>query len=390
MADPITVPTFDELDASKPLDEAQLEAIKADKETDWDAPKEEKTAEPEKEPEKEPEAKPEESEKEPEKTPEDLEADKKTQEEAKEAEKAEKAEVKRLEKRSKELDKPVEEVKILEEEEKAEVERLEKVAKEEGLTAEEVKELESKDKSIAERHGNDPIKISRALRKEQSEYGKLKNEVETLRAFKETAEVRTKQFNEKRFNESTEAQRDKIVDTYREQYPEESDTLSDDACFERGRFLIKEKITTQQAEKEAELSTKAEGRVKELVKEIPEEFKPYIPEIKKLIQSCDPGQILSDKFDVAFFANYERGKKYTPDYVKSLEDSAYKRGLEKPTIIPRVPPSKPEKPSKSKVDTSGATSEDQHRAEEIYGRREGWTKDRMLQEYVKSDKGKDF
>jgi len=382
---PVTLPTFEEMTPDVKLSEDQLKAVEEEKSLDWDAPKKDDKAEPEKakpeEPEVKEEPKEEKEEKEEKETPEP---------EDEQAKAAEKAEQERLEKKAKEIGKIVEEVKKMEAEEKAEQERLEKIAKDEGMTIDEVKEMEAKDKSIAERHGNDPIKVARALRKEQSEYGKLKNEIEQLREFKTKTEAQQAKFNEDHFNMVMEQNRDKLIDQFREKSPVEAESLSDDACFERAKTRIKEALKAQEEHKLKEFGKEAETKRGEMIKTLPKEYNDYVPEIKELLNECDDVQILDKGFDVTFLANYVRGKKFTPDYIKSLEDSAYKRGIEQPKIIPPVHTSKPTKETKSTKLIDSLTDVDKRRAEEIYGRREGWSRERMWETYAKDDKGKDF
>lgn len=299
---------------------------------------------------------------------------------------AEAVETQRLEKRAKELTKTVDEVKQIEVGEKAEQERLEKIAKDEGITVDQAKEDFGKDKTVAERHGNDPVKIARALRKEQSEYGKLKGEVEGLREFKTKVETDSQKFNEERFNEKMEAGREDIIEKYREKFPEDGE-ISDDAAFERGRALIRKGLEERQKAAEADISARAKSKRAELLGGLAEEFKDYSSEVSTMLtDQCSDDQILDKGFDVVYLANYARGKKYTPDYVKSLEDAAYNRGVEQPAMIPRVPAGKSSAGKDVPVDL---TNKQKARAEEIYGRRDGWTKEQMYAEYAKVDKERD-
>lgn len=312
------------------------------------------------------------------KTPEQIAADKALKD-------AEAVETQRLEKRAKELTKTVDEVKQIEVGEKAEQERLEKIAKDEGITVDQAKEDFGKDKTVAERHGNDPVKIARALRKEQSEYGKLKGEVEELRELKAKVEAESLKFNEENFNAKMEAGREDIIEKYREKFPEDGE-ISDDAAFERGRALIRKGLEERQKTAAAEVSVKAKARRTELLSGLAEEFKDYSADVNAMLSECGDDQILDKGFDVVYLANYARGKKYTPDYVKSLTDAAYQRGVEQPAMIPRVPAGKGSAGKDVLVDL---TNKQKARAEEIYGRRDGWTKEQMYAEYAKVDKERD-
>ena len=388
----VTLPEADALEAGKSLSEEQVKAIDEFKNESWDKPaeKEKESAQPDKK--EEVEAEPE-KETEREETTEDEESPQQL-EEAKKADEgkvAEEAEAKRVEDKAKQLNKTAEEVKKLEADEKAESERVEKIAKEENKTVEEVKADELKDKAVAERHGNDAIKLARVVRKEQSEYDKIKKEHESLSKFKEAVEQQQLKFNETSFNQATEKDRDDIVAKYREKFPNEAENLSDDACFERGRVIIKEFLKNREESASSKIKSDATSRRSELLKGISDEYKEYAPEVKALLDECSDQQVIDKTFDVSYLAQYARGKKMTAEYVKSLEDAAYKRGVEKAKIIPKVPPSKPGSGSKSAGGAS-MSDKDKKRAEEVYSRRienGSLTREKAWDEYFKNDKEKD-
>jgi len=369
----VILPESDTLGSEEKLSDEQLREIETIKTDDWvktDQPKSEE------EPKKELEKKPTEEESKPGKTPEEIEKEKEEQD-------LEALETARLEKKAKEFDKTVEEIQQIEAGEKTEKERLEKIAKEEGRTVEEIKAEEEKDRNVAERHGNDPIKLARALRKEQSGYEKQKDEVEQLRRFKEQADAQIVQFNEQQLEERMEKGREDIIEKYRDKFPgEETDKLSDDVVFERGKGIIRKALEERQKVRTEKIKADAETKRIDLVKNLPEEFKDFIPEIKKLLEECGDSQILDKEFDISYLGNYIRGKKFTPDYVKSSEEAFYKRGVEQAKIIPKVPQAKP---GSDKTITVTLTDSQKNRAEEMYGRREGWTRQRMWEEYFKSD-----
>lgn len=399
MTQPITLPTeIESMGPNDVLTDEQRAAVAAEKDISWDAPVDDKkvNAEPGSDP-----AKLKEDDKEVVKSAEELEAeaaakadaDAKTAEEkaAQEAvDKAAKEENDRLDKKAKEAGKTVEEVKKLEADEKADVERVEKIAKDEGITVEEVRENEQKDLAIADRHGKDALKLARALRKEQSEYGKAQNELKDLRSLKDKVEAAQLKFNEKQFQERMEAGRDDIVAKYREKFPEDSADLTDEVVFERGKVLIKEGLKVQETQFLSQLKVKATGKRDELIKALPDDFKEFAPEVKKIVAECTDEQVMDKDFSVTYIAEMVRGRKYTSDYVKSLEDAAFKRGAEKAKIIPRVSGGKPNAGSGGSAG-GGAdlTATQKARAEEVYGRREGWTKEKMWDEYARSDKDKD-
>lgn len=400
----VKLPAAEDLGVGEELSKEQRESIQEFKDQDWDAALEEKEDETPEEKEArekaEEAAKHKEEAKEGDETPEEKEAREKEEAAAKKKEEdegaAEAKEAERLEKKATKLEKTVDEVKALEAGEKAENDRIEAIAKEDGITAEEVKENEAKDKSLAERHGGDAVKVARALRKEQSEYGKLKKESDDLRDYKAQAEAQRTKFNEKAFNARMEEHRDDLIDKYREKFPNDSldskgEELSDDAIFERGKALVKEGIKDKEQKNAKDVEKTAKEKRAELIKDLPEEFKDHLTEVKDLLDTTDDLQILDKEFDVVFIGNYARGKKFTPDHVKSLEDAAYKRGVEQAKILPKgsKTPKPTEKTKGGSAATKNMTAEQKSRAEEIYGRHDGWSKEQMWAEYMKDGKPED-
>jgi len=382
----VKLPDAEDLGTDQLTDE-QRSAVEAEKEQDWDAEDSDKDKKSDKEDVTDDDKEDTSDKKEDKK--EDDEASKKADEEKKAEEEAEAAENERLEKKAKELDKSVDDVKEIETQEKAEQERVEKVAKDEGITIEEVKENEDKDKAIADRHGSDPVKLARALRKEQSEYGKIKQEAESLREYKTQHETHIAKIDEVALNSKFEEDRDKIVDMYREKYPDDSEDASDDAIFERAKAKIVKGLEQKQENLTKEFKTQADEKRKSCVTDLSDDYKEYLPEVRKMLKECTDSQVLDKEFSVEDVALFARGKKFTPDYIKSLEDAAYKRGSERAKIIPKIPGGKSTS-KKTDAAVSGASTEDRERALEIYSKRTDMTDSQKISEYLKNDKKDDF
>lgn len=403
MPKPVTIPEAENFDPAEPLSEDQHKAIEDFKDEDWNAdaadnedkPKDKEDVTPKDKEDAEDKSKDKEEESEEEDTEDDdnlSEEQKRAKEleaeEAKKAEEEEQKETERLAKKAKELDKTVEEVEKLESDEKAELDRIEAIAKEEGITVEEVKENEAKDVSIAERHSNDPTKLARALRKEQSEYGKVKDELEGLREFKTKSDEARAKFNEDSFNQQMADNKDAIIERYRKEVPAEAED-TDDALFERAKAMIRKVVDKREADKAKEVKETAESTRKELLKALPEEYKEHKSEVKAMLDECSDKQVLSKDFDVAYLANYVRGKKFTPEHIKELEAAAYKRGSEKAKILPKVPGAKTGGKKKTSSIVGTATQADRDRALEMYSKRSDWSDDRKVEEYMKEDKKDD-
>lgn len=281
---------------------------------------------------------------------------------------------------------PGEETKPPEESEEA---ILQKIAEEEKCTIDEAKEVLAKDKSIVERHGSDPVKIARALRKEQSVYGKIKAELDDLKAYKEQTEKAQREYQEKHIDSQLQSQKDSIIEKYLKLHPEDED-LHDDVVFEKAKVQIKEIIKKQTEEQKAKLADQASKTIVSLVESIPDEYKDVIPEVKQALQEVDHADVVDPKFDVMSVVFWARGKKYSPEYVKSLEDAAYKRGKEEPEIKQKRSIDSSSRSASGKKTSGNATEADVQRAREMFGNKEGWTEEQMVEAYMRDHKGKDF
>lgn len=276
--------------------------------------------------------------------------------------------------------KPIDEIRRIESE-KTEGARLKAIAKEEGITVEQVKDNEAKDKSIVERHKNDPLKIARDVRKQQSEYDKLKNENEALR---EKESARTRVITEQEFEHQFDARKDQIIAKYRETYPDASYALEDDEVLEKAKPLLRGAYDETRKNYESEIKTQSESKRKELVEGLSEEFKEYRPEVEEALKECSDAQVLNKEFNIEYLACWARGKKLTPEYIKSIEDAAYTRGNEQPKILGEIGVKKPRSQS-GKSYSYNLTAEQKKRALDV-NRREDWTDE---QKYADYDKVKD-
>lgn len=277
--------------------------------------------------------------------------------------------------------------------EQKEQERLESIAKEEVLTVDEVKTNEEKDSKVVENYGKDPMKMAKALRKENSAYGKLKSENEKLVEFKNNAEAQRLRYNEERVNAGLEKQREKIVTEYIKIRPEEAEE-EEGVLFERAKVKIKDALKAQDIEADKELKGQADESRTTLIENIPEDYKEYAPEIKEVLKSEDDRDVLSKGFDIMNLCYWARGKKMTPEYVKSIEDAAEKRGKEQSEIIEKKSASissgsrSTPKDQKNTV-VSSATEKDKERALEVFSNKDDWSNDKKIEEYMTNRKEHD-
>lgn len=408
--------TEEQKSGAVPLSEEQEEKIQET--VDWDTP-----PEGEKPPEKkEPEKKAEEPEKEPEPKPEELTPDQIKEQEVEdkriedkaeelkiapdevivleEKEKADKeaadtkkqqdeeAETERLTKKSEELDKTVEEVQEIEkaETETVEKQRIETIAKEENITVDQVTENEKKDQEIVDRHQGDSMKIARAVRTQQSAFAKLENDHETL---KTSVEKQERIINEEEFNAQCNDKREDIITKYKASYPEQGEQ-DDEVLFERGKSLLRTKWDDARAFEKKAVSDQAKDKRKELAEGLPEDVKKeFLTDIQESLEKLTDQQVLSKKFNVEYIVQLARGQKYTPEYIKKIEEDGYRRGKEQRKIVRNVKsPNSPPPSEKNKAITTSLTQEQKDRALDMY-MGTNMTEQQKYDEYEKI-KDKDF
>lgn len=326
---------------------------------------------------------------------------KKTVDEVKEIEANEKTqEDERIVKLAEEQGKTVEEIIEVETaakdektDEQKETERLNAIAKEDGVTVEEVKANEEKDSKVVENYSKDPMKIAKALRNETSAYGKLKAENEKLTEYKTQVETQRLKYNEKMIDAQLEKNREKIVEEYIKIKSDESEE-DEGVLFERAKVRIKDALKANNEKVQTDLeNTATESRVT-LADSIPEEYKEYTSEIKEVLEAHSAQEVTSKDFDIVNLCYWARGKKMTPEYVKSLEDAAEKRGKEQPEIIERKTgaTSTSTRSTQTKTKTNiveTASVQDKERALEVFSSKDDWTDDKKIEEYMTNRKQHD-
>ncbi len=308
-------------------------------------------------------------------------ADKETAEATKKQE--EEAETERLTKKAEELGKTVEEVKEAENQESEETEqkRIEAIAKEENISVEQVKEMEKADNEIVERHQGDPMKLARAVRTQQKAHAKLENEHEAL---KTSVEKQERIINEEEFNAQCEDKRETIITEYRAKYSEESEEKEDDVVFEKGKALLKTKWDDAITSEKKAVSDGAKDKRTELLDGLSDDVKKeFSSDVEELLGQLTDQQVLNKKFNVDYIIQLARGKKYTPEYIKKVEDDSYKRGKENRKIVRTITGPKSPPPSSKKGTVTTTLNEDQkQRARDMY---EGtnMTEQQMYDEFEK-------
>lgn len=302
----------------------------------------------------------------------------------------------RIEAKAKAEGKSIEEITEAEQKALGEAEqaRLDKMAKEEGVTVDQYRELEKKDAEIVKRHGGDikdpaALKLARALRKQQSEYTKTKNELD---AIEQEATLKGPIIDMKVFEANCEKERNELVAAYRQDFPEDTAAgEDDDLAFERSKAAV---LVGYKQKHKSVVHSKAEEKRKALLETVPGEVKSeFSSEIQDHLNQCTDEQVLSPRFNMEHVIQFQRGKKYTPEFVKKMTDEAYRRGMENKRILSVRQPSgsKPIVPKKSSgsTDTYGLNQYQQKRALDMFEGTNMSDSDKY-REYSVKYKDKDF
>lgn len=208
------------------------------------------------------------------------------------------------------------------------------------LTVDEAKEELDKIAKVKAQYKNDPDEMARALRSKDREYSKLRNEVEKAKpkeqVFKRMNEDQFYAWAQERFKNPaadmvTADGENKLVAEYRRKYPAKSEIMSDDAVIEE---IISESYRQYElvaTKKEAEVVQTAATKREEIVKEIAESDKRFIPYVKAVLQKTSDVDLLEDGFDIEMAINLAKGARYDAD-IKEAEERGYRRAMQKPTI----------------------------------------------------------
>lgn len=126
--------------------------------------------------------------------------------------------------------------------------------------------------------------------------------------------------------------REDAISIYREQYPEISERLDDDAVIRLVAEKFRDGYAKMQEREIVDLSSQAKERRTTLLNSLSEADKKFIPEIQPLLEKYPPAAIMSDNFKLDDLVSWAKGKTYDKD-LKEHGEKEYKRGIEQAKII---------------------------------------------------------
>lgn len=202
-----------------------------------------------------------------------------------------------------------------------------------GMTYSEAKEDIEATKAVLKNYKT-PEEIARALRSTQSEYSKLKSQVEQKPKPQIFQRVSDGEFiaRAKQFYSVNEKEKEKDVQAFRQRFPEHSELLTDGAIVEQ---IIDRSLSGYRAsaeKQESELVKKAAERREQLLTSVAETDKRFLPDVKKIIVDTSDAQVLNEGFDIKDIVYWAKGQRYDPD-IKAAEERGYTRGKEESKIL---------------------------------------------------------
>jgi len=219
-------------------------------------------------------------------------------------------------------------------EEKPEDDVIRDIAVSESLTIEEAKDRHEGRKGILEKYKNDPSEMAKALQSTQSAYDKAKAENEELKTRPDVDNVQQAAANSAvEISAYVSKNKDALIAKYQEKFPRKSEGMEEDAILEDVTEMVRVKYENHLENQQAEIKSQASKLRDSLITDLGEDNKEFIPEIKSILNSTADVQLVSKAFDIKDIIKFVRGEKYTPEYIKQIEEAAFKRGQEEPKIL---------------------------------------------------------
>ena len=245
-----------------------------------------------------------------------------------------------------------------------------------GMTTEEAKEDLAKTKAIIEKYKS-PEEIAKALRSTQSAYDKLRTEAKQ----EKEAEVFKPSANPKlEVMTFVDANKDKLIENYRNNYPARTRDMEDDAILEEVSDKLLGEFNNWQSSQVKVVQQQAAQKREQLLAGLSEGARRFLPDIKAVLDKTADHVLISKGFNLQDIERWAKGSKYDAD-IKDAEERGYKRAMEQSRIVGVVPTASVA--SKPKVASTGISlgEYDKRRAKEMFGTT-NMTEDEMYKEYA--------
>ena len=277
---------------------------------------------------------------------------------------------------------------ILKGREETEKKEISLYAQAEGITEEEAAKAITAEKKLAEQYQNDPRKLARTARYWQSQHMKMEARV------KSESEARERNLGENEIliqgkKTTFDEAKPMMIQAYRNEFADKVADKSDDEVFEIAKTDYKNRVKNYYDSQAKRISDDARSKRAKMVLELPDHAKPFRKEIEESLALLPDAKIAQEDYTPDDIIAWARGRFYTPEKLKELDEAAFKRGQENARILGEkvsVKPgagsaAKPEVPSADK-EIDMLTSDQKDRALNMYGDTKNWDDKRKFREYI--------
>lgn len=278
---------------------------------------------------------------------------------------------------------------ILKTREEAEKKEVALYAQAEGLTEEEAKKAIEAEKKLAEQYQNDPRKLSRTARYWQSQHMRLEARVKAESEAKERS-VKDNEIIIQGKKMSFEQAKPLMIEAYRNEFAEKVADKSDEEVFETAKKDYQARIKAYYAEQGKKIADQANSKRARIVLELPDHAKPFRQEIEASLGLLPDSKIVQEDYSPEDIIAWARGRHYSPEKIKEMEDAAFKRGQENAKILgEKVTPSpassskngKPPAPSADK-EIELLTKDQKDQALNMFDGIKVWDEQRKFKEFI--------
>ena len=263
---------------------------------------------------------------------------------------------------------------------KAQEEEIATYAKENNVSLEDAKaEVESIGK-LHEKYKGDPKQLAKALLNSEKVYGKMSNEVKSLRESKAQAQQQAAEVTIDavvKFIEDGKAtingksvSKDQVVSAYRSENEALTDTLDDEKVLQLAARDYKQAIDKAMEQGKVKAGEDAKAKRASVIESLGEADKKFAPEVKTLVEALSDTHILDERFDVQTYVTYAKGRAYDgiaktfETEKKAYGEKEYQRGLSEAKILGTKGNNGGSPPRKN--ESTGLTDTEKGRAEEMF------------------------
>jgi hypothetical protein len=179
---------------------------------------------------------------------------------------------------------------------------------------------------------------------------------------------------------------EEAIEAYREKNPDICENLDDNAVLKLVADKTRDILISRREAYASEVISKAKERKEKLIADLGEGDKEFVADFKDTLDGLSPQTILSEDFNIGDIVQWAKGKHYDSlkkDFdakLKEAEERGFKRGTEQAKILGLKQPPAPGQPNKGKGDGVSLTESEKTRAKSMFDGQK-MTEDEMFKAY---------